>query len=596
MGRLIQLIRERRLDRVVPAYAVGAWLFVQAASIFLPAYDAPPWMMRWVIAGSIIGFPFALAIGWLLFAPDIDPKTPGRQRNWIPAGIVAVTLIVLWGAMGFYWADHNPIAAPQTAERTPAKPVHASVAVLPFQDISGDPQHAYFSDGISDELINALSRVNRLRVAARTSSFALRDQKLSVQEIGRRLGVSAVLEGSVRESGNHVRITTELVNTADGFQIWSDSYDREITDMLAVQGEIAAAIAQALTHKLAPGPAPAPAIRPEAYRKYLEAKFYLAQNTTESVVHAAKLYREAAALQPDFTEAKAGLGYALMNSAYNDGRRDLIPDADRVLGEVLTEDPANVTALVARSSLALAKRDWQGAIANQRRLIALKNTSAAVLHSRALVFNIMAMHRRALSLEKTSVLLDPLSFASYSNISNNYAQLEKWKESEDAARQSLSIVPDHPAGLELLCQALAHQRKLAETKTIAAKLAAQSPPVNGVAPFSGCAFELALYSGDKAKARAMIDAAAANFKPGTDSASYICGFYLEIGAYPEAIAWFKRALEAGETSVFEFAAEAGFADAFYQREDWKVLTETPLFKQWRAARAVAIKDLPDSES
>ncbi|HEY1960862.1 MAG TPA: hypothetical protein VGG69_00470, partial [Rhizomicrobium sp.] len=259
MEQLLELARERKLDRVGAAYAVTAWILVQAASIAFPAFDAPPAALRWLIVALIVGFPLALTLTWFAQPRSATVLKPLSSRDWLLfslIGLVAVLLAVQL-SMGLFWRSGAPGAQSSATTQTAS-----SIAVLPFANLSGDPSKVYFSDGIADQLITELAQTPSLRVAARSSSFSFRGKDVDVKTVARALGVRAVLEGSVREAGNRVRIAAELVDAANGFQIWSQSYDRDLTNILSLQDEIAHSITEAvaqrfLGHRVAARRAPA---------------------------------------------------------------------------------------------------------------------------------------------------------------------------------------------------------------------------------------------------------------------------------------------------------------------------------------------------
>ena len=223
-----QELKRRKVVQLAIYYFLAGFVILEGADVMVPALALPPWVNRLVALLLILGFPIALLLAWLY--------------DWTPAGIKPTEAI-----------DEEPAAetpgnpAATASHDTPAK---ASVAVLPFVNMSGDPQNEYFSDGLSEELLNVLAKIDALKVAARTSSFHFKGQTGNIAEISRQLGVASVLEGSVRQSGNRVRITTQLINAADGYHLWSETFDRELDDIFAVQDEIASAVASVLKVKL----------------------------------------------------------------------------------------------------------------------------------------------------------------------------------------------------------------------------------------------------------------------------------------------------------------------------------------------------------
>ena len=277
-----------------------AWVGVQAASIALPAFDAPAWVLRVVILLFAIGFPLALLLAWALELTPQGPKfTAGKVGNqrmaWLAAGLTALALA--W----FYYGQ------PALRSRDVAPVDERSIAVLPFANISGKADEDYFSDGMTEELLNVLAKVPQLKVVARTSVFQFKGKGGDIREIGRKLGVTNIVEGSVRRDGPQVRITAQLVRVADGFHVWSQGYDRELKGVFALQDEIAQRIGDALKLSLgvaAPIAARTP-IDPEAYDEYLKGRALLRQRNDlpAAIAH----FKKAVAKAPEFAAGWSSL-------------------------------------------------------------------------------------------------------------------------------------------------------------------------------------------------------------------------------------------------------------------------------------------------
>jgi len=257
---LIAELKHRNVFRVGVAYGIVAWLLVEVASVVLPTFGAPDWVMKVFTFLVILGFPLALILAWAFeLTPEgirletaVDPTEPVARKARSKLDFAIVALLVL--ALVYFAADKfllNAETEPAEviAEGIPAANwvgVEKSIAVLPFVNMSADPENEYFSDGISEELLNTLARIPDLKVAARTSAFQFKGQSRDIAEIGRLLKVSNILEGSVRKAGSRVRVTAQLIKVDDGFHLWSDTFDRELTDIFAIQDEIAASIADAM--------------------------------------------------------------------------------------------------------------------------------------------------------------------------------------------------------------------------------------------------------------------------------------------------------------------------------------------------------------
>ena len=232
-------LRRRHVVRMAVAYCALAWLVLQVAALLVPIFDIPNWALKLLVLVVVLGFPFALLFSW--------------HYAWADGGLVreSATAGEPRGSAATAGFDAVQAIAPAPAE--------ASIAVLPLVNMSSDREQDYFSDGLSEELLNLLAQVPGLHVAGRTSSFSFKDKPATIGEIGRALNVATVLEGSVRKSGERVRITAQLVKARDGYHLWSQAYDRELTDIFAVQDEIAAAVVDALKLRLLPAQQPSTA-------------------------------------------------------------------------------------------------------------------------------------------------------------------------------------------------------------------------------------------------------------------------------------------------------------------------------------------------
>ena len=296
-------LQRRKVFKVGAAYLVVAWLAVQAASIAFPTFEAPLWALRVFILVALLGFPIVLVLTWMIdLTPDgvkLDPDVSGSHRVFAGAAL----LVVL--ALGWYFYGQPSFRKDDAT--TPIAASQNSIAVLPFANMSGKPDQDYFSDGMTEELLNVLAKVPQLKVVARTSVFQFKDKGGDVREIGRKLGVSHIVEGSVRRDGEEVRITAQLVRVSDGFHVWSETYDRKLEGVFALQDDIAKRIGDAL--KLSLGIATRAPIDAGAYDEYLKGRALLRQrkDLPAAVAH----FQAAIAKAPDFADAYSSLSLAL---------------------------------------------------------------------------------------------------------------------------------------------------------------------------------------------------------------------------------------------------------------------------------------------
>jgi len=318
--RFFAELKRRKVFRTVALYGAAAFGVLQAVDVLVDALRLPPALTTVAALVAIAGFPLAVALAWSYqVTPDGLRKTgeaSGAEideiiaapavRRW-PSGLAALLGLSLF-ALGAWW----------TLVRDPT-PTDASVAVLPFADMSPAGDQEYFADGMAEEILNALVRVPELRVTSRTSAFAYKNVDKDLREIAEELDVSAILEGSVRRDSSRVRVTAQLIDARTGFHIWSETFTREPRDLFAIQDEIARSIARALRVSLLPTTAQAAMVEPttgdpEAYDEYLRGRFEFQRRTQESLLAAIDHFDRATELDPDFALAWAGLGltYALV--------------------------------------------------------------------------------------------------------------------------------------------------------------------------------------------------------------------------------------------------------------------------------------------
>jgi TolB-like protein len=300
MSGFFDEVKRRKVYRVAAAYIIIAAGIIQLASAAFPAWDLPNWALRLVIVSLLIGFPLALILGWVF---DITSQgirvTPTatlgthRRRNAI---MLVATGVIISAAAGFFLL---PRVSPNKLDK--------SIAVLPFLDLSETKNQEYFCDGMSEEIIDTLAKVDGLRVVARASSFSFKGKTEAVSEIGKKLNVENVLDGSLRRDGNRVRITAELINARSGYRIWSDTYERELQGVFALQDEITRAIVDALKIKLAVSLPAHEQRNTEAYELYLQGLYFSNKSTEEDLRRALSFFQRAVEKDPTFSRAWTGI-------------------------------------------------------------------------------------------------------------------------------------------------------------------------------------------------------------------------------------------------------------------------------------------------
>jgi adenylate cyclase len=445
-------LKRRRVFRVASVYGATAFVVLQAADLVFPRIGLPEWTVTLVVALALIGFPLALVVAWtfdstpegLRRTAPADPAqiaaivAQPRARRW-PAGLAALLGFVLLIA-GAAWALGYR-GGRGGSER------YDSIAVLPFVNMSGDSASEYFGDGMAEELLNALSGIENLKVAARTSAFALKDAKLDVRRIGDTLDVATVLEGSVRRSADRIRVTAQLIDTRTGYHIWSETYDRPLTDLFVVQDEISREIVSALSVKLANADESlyrggTKDVR--AYDKYLLGRQKWGTRRIPELREAIKLFEEAIARDSSFALGWSGLADAIDALAWRSPPdRALVPHAKYAAQRALILDPELAEAWASVGVLALDfDRDFRISEVALRRAIALKPSYASALNWLGDVLRYSGRPEESLEVLKRAVELDPLSANALSALAQTYMNLGRWSEARPRADKVMALVDD----------------------------------------------------------------------------------------------------------------------------------------------------------
>jgi TolB-like protein/tetratricopeptide (TPR) repeat protein len=420
-------LKRRNVYKVAVAYAVVGWLLVQVATQVFPFFEIPNWTVRLVVLAIVIGFPIALVIAWAfeltpeglkrtedadaLLATNVGVAAQGTRKaqTWIYVVIVGALLSVGLFMLGRYGFREKASASSEL----PAK----SIAVLPFINLSSDKEQEYFSDGLSEELLNQLAQIPQLRVIARTSSFSFKGKEVDIATIARTLNVANVLEGSVRKSANTLRITAQLVRTSDSSNLWSQTYERQMTDVFKVQDEIAGDVVAALKVKLLPTqqlPNTQRTNNAEAYEHYLLGMDIFRQNRLETSQLAAAEFQKAVALDPNYANAYAALSIAQARAA------DLAPSpaqraeetkqAFATIEQAITLAPDLALGYIRRGYLRHTRAwNWQGAAEDFKRALALDPNNAELLssYSESLFFG--GRQTEAMAMARKATVIDPLS-------------------------------------------------------------------------------------------------------------------------------------------------------------------------------------------
>jgi serine/threonine-protein kinase len=448
-------LKRRHVYRVAIAYTVVAWLLVQVATQVFPFFEIPSWVVRLVVLVVVLGFPIALIIAWafemtpqgMKRAEDIAPNEyiPHWSARRFAALIVTIAMLAT-GLMMFPLVRSKSTSRAQiTAASTRSQ---KSIAVLPLLNENGNPDDEYFSDGLSEELIAALAQVKGLKVIGRSSSFRFKGKKDDSKTIGEKLGVSALLEGTVRTQGDQVRIVAELINATDGSELLSRTFDRELKDIFAVQVEIAEAVATSLeltvlgTKKASGKSAATKSV--QAHNAYLQGHFYFERRNLEDYRKAVGFFEQATRLDPDYALAYAerAEAWTWIGDLSGDKQKEAWAAAGSDAERAIAIDPGLAEAHAALGWVRFFI-EWKFAegLAELRRAQQLSpwNPTANDLMARVVVYH--GQFGEAEKLAREAIELDPLGYQARTSLARVLFAEEKLDEMEASARKAAELQP-----------------------------------------------------------------------------------------------------------------------------------------------------------
>jgi TolB-like protein/Tfp pilus assembly protein PilF len=436
-------LKRRKVFKVGAGYLVVAWLAVQAASIGFPAFDAPPWALRIFILVSLLGFPLALVMAWIFDATPEGMKLDSRGTG--RAGLFAAAAVLIALAFGWYFYGQPSFRKDDVA--TPVAAQSNSIAVLPFANMSGKADEEYFSDGMTEELLNVLAKVPQLQVVARTSVFQFKGKGGDVREIGRKLGVSHVVEGSIRRDGQQVRINAQLIRVADGFQVWSETYDRKLEGVFALQDEIAGRIGDALKLSLGVGAGAAPRASndPAAYDDYLKGRALL--RARKELPQAISHLRAAVAKAPGFAAGWSSLSlacevrfwYALMTPAE---QADMLACSAGAAKHAAERDPGAATTEHALANVARSRFRFAEAEGHYLRAMQIDPGYPDVREDYAEMLYEVGRLDDCEAAVRQLTRLDPYFIVAWTRMRDIAVFFDRRADLEEAARQALAIAPE----------------------------------------------------------------------------------------------------------------------------------------------------------
>jgi len=436
---------------VALAYLAVAWLVIQLVGEIGPILNFPGWLPKLILGMLGIGFLITVILAWIYELTDKglkrteevdrDPSLHSkynRQLNYIVIGALALALS--------YFVWESRFSAPHDSTKA-----LDSIAVLPFTDMSPGHDQEYFADGMAEELLSALSRIPGLKVTGRTSSFAFKNRDVDLRSIAEQLGVTHILEGSVRTSGNNLRVTAQLINAKDGFQLWSEEFDGELSDIFVVQDEISKQVIAGL--KLHIGSSGGPGLSQlattsnmQAYDEYLLGRYHLARRTQESILQADKAFRATISNDPNYAPAYSALAITLAVTPYYRGVESmprLAAEAKGLALKAIELDDENSEAFAALGYISLGfDRDWRTAADSLARAVELHPNDAVNANFYGDYLYTIGDYQQAEIYEKRAAELEPLSAANQHELALVYNLMGRWQDAIVLEKIAIGLNPD----------------------------------------------------------------------------------------------------------------------------------------------------------
>jgi len=469
-------LKRRNVIRMAGLYLVGAWLLIQVASTMLPAFEAPAWALRVVIIALALGFIPTLIFSWTFELTSQGLKREDevqanesitRRTGKKVAGITIALAVLAAGLFIVQWLGSRITNGTGTTAGPNMIP-DKSIAVLPFDNLSHDPDNAYFSEGIQDEILTRLAKIGDFKVISRTSTEQFRSKPGNVGEIAKQLGVAHILEGSVQKAGDSVRVNVQLINALTDAHLWADTYDRKLTDIFAIESEIAKNVAENLKAQLNGRAQQALAARPtensEAHELYLKGRYLWNRRNTASLRKAAEYFQQAIDLDPNYALAYAGLAdvHSLLPVYAGTAPKDDIPKALAAarkaveLDDNLAEAHTSLgNALGASGQLKQAEPEFRRALALNPNYATAHQWLAECLFAQGRFPESLAENERAYELDPLSLIINASYASSLSGVGRNDDAIKQ-------ARKTLDLDPNLIPGHEILGQTFEAEGKLDE--------------------------------------------------------------------------------------------------------------------------------------
>jgi TolB-like protein/Flp pilus assembly protein TadD len=549
-------LKRRNVYKVAIAYAVVAWLLMQIATQVFPFLEIPNWAIRLVIMLIVIGFPIALVIAWafeltpegikLTESADREAAKPSRNKAWIYVVMITATLSFALFFVGRYTAPKVTRSSESLAK---------SIAVLPFENLSRDPDNAYFAEGIKEEVLARLSKVADLKVISIRSTQRSKNSLTDLSQMAQKLGVETFLEGSVQRSADEVRVTVQLVRAESNAHLWADTFDRKLTDIFAVESEIAKAVADTLQAKLTGSEERAISAKPtwnlEAYQLYLRGRYYWNRRTAGGLKKALEQFQQAVDKDPTYALAYTGLAdcYAVMEQYAGSPSSETLPRAKAAALHALHIDDSLGEAHTSLGYVNTLSWQFGGAEKEFKRGIQLNPNYPTAHHWYGLPYlSMLGRLDEAMAEIKRAQQLDPLSPIISANAGNLYVLKRDLNPAIEEFKKVIELDPNFPIARDFLGCAYLKQGHEQEAITELQKGVELSGRASQELGFLGYGYGAL---GKRAEARALLKELEERYARKESPAMHLAAVYAGLGEKDQAFAWLERDFQ-GRTGLLIF--------------------------------------------
>jgi len=457
---LLAELKRRNVIKSALAYLVTSWVIIQVMSTVLPTIEAPEYILKLILICLVLGFPLWIIFSWVYeITPEGIKKTKnidsdksithqtGNRLNKIIIGALGVAIVLLLISM-FNGNQSTTVSLEDNSAITESSVMDKSIAVLAFADMSPNKDQEYFSDGISEEILNLLAKITELKVISRTSAFSFKGTNTTTEEIGKKLNVAHVLEGSIRKSGNTFRITAQLINVADGTHLWSETYDHDMDDIFKIQDEISAKVTQQLRVTILGDVVAAKETNPAAYNLYLQAKQLHFQRSYDNNVNAEELIRKSIAIDSTYAPSWVLLSMVIQDSS-NKYARLTLQEGNSIgkaaVVKAIQLDAKNALAYATLAAHNMNDWDYETSEKNTNKALELAPENAEIMSKASSRVMHLGKIEEAIEMLKKSITFDPLNYTGYFNLGLYYSWNEQYDEAESNMLKYLLVYPNSGA-------------------------------------------------------------------------------------------------------------------------------------------------------